>query len=220
MKRITLIFCILSVLTSCEIQYDGETKIAVTGKIVDENGIPLSEKDVEVTVSGGGFISPSSDLISFGKSDQNGNFTLIFPSPRNGNQIFISINDIINQFNEFQSKNFVANEKNFENYKLDLAKITLYKNASITTLRLILNNTNPNKQIKDIKIDGNQANGYIDLNPVQNNSDYLNTYYSVIKNQTVVLNYTIIDYSNAAGSTLHSIDIPIMNDALTYTITY
>lgn len=220
MKRITLIICILFCLTSCEIQYDGETKIVVTGKIVDENDIPLSEKDIEVTISGGGFILPSSDLISFGKSDQNGNFTLIFPAPKNGNQIFISINDIINQTNEFQSKEIIAQKNNFENYKLNLNNITLYKNESITTLKLILNQTSTNKQLKDIKIEGKQPNNYIDLNPLQNNSDYLNTNYYVIKNQTVVLKYTIIDFSNSATPTTHSISIPIINDAVTHTITY
>lgn len=220
MKRITLIICILFSLTSCEIQYDGKTKIVVTGKIVDENDIPLSEKDIEVTISGGGFILPSSDLISFGKSDQNGNFTLIFPAPKNGNQIFISINDLINQTNEFQSKEIIAQKNNFENYKLNLNNITLYKNESITTLKLILNQTSTNKQLKDIKIEGKQPNNYIDLNPLQNNSDYLNTNYYVIKNQTVVLKYTIIDFSNSATPTTHSISIPIINDAVTHTITY
>lgn len=220
MKRITLIICILFSLTSCEIQYDGETKIVVTGKIVDENDIPLSEKDIEVTISGGGFILPSSDLISFGKSDQNGNFTLIFPAPKNGNQIFISINDIINQTNEFQSKEIIAQKNNFENYKLDLNNITLYKNESITTLKLILNQTSTNKQLKDIEIEGKQPNNYIDLNPLQNNSDYLKTNYYVIKNQTVVLKYTIIDFSNSSTPTTHSISIPIINDAVTHTITY
>lgn len=220
MKRITLIICILFYLTSCEIQYDGETKIVVTGKIIDQNGIPLSEKDIEVTISGGGFIFPNSDLISYGKSDQNGNFILAFPAPKDDNQIFISINDIINQTNEFQSKGIIAQKNNFENYKLDLNNITLYKNESITTLKLILNQTSTNKRLKDIQIEGKQPNNYIYLNPLQNNSDYLETYYTVLKNQTIVLKYTIIDYSNSITPTTHSISIPINNDAVTYTITY
>lgn len=220
MKRIALIFCILFLVTSCEIQYDGETKMVVAGKIIDQNGIPLSEKDIEVTISGGGFISPSSDLISFGKSDQNGNFTFIFPSPKNGDQIFISINDLINQFDEYQSKTFITTKNNFENYKLDLDKIMLYKNESITTLKLILNQTSTNKQLTDIKIEGKLTKSLIDLNPTQNNPDYLNTFFSVIKNQTIVLKYTIIDHSNAATPTINSISIPINKDAVTYTITY
>jgi hypothetical protein len=159
MKRITLIICILFSLTSCEIQYDGETKIAVTGKIIDENGNPISNKDIQIVVlDGPGLILPSSDLISFGKSDQNGNFTLIFPAPRDGNRISISINDIINQFDAYQSKNIIANKKNLENYKLDLNNLILYKNESINTLKLILNPTLPNKQIKDIQIEGKQPN--------------------------------------------------------------
>lgn len=221
MKRITLLICILFLVTSCEIQYDGETKIVVTGRLIDQNENPISNKDIQIDVlDGPGLILPGSDLISFGKSDQNGNFTLIFPAPRDGNRISISINDIINQFDEYQSKNIIANKMNFENYKLDLDKITLYKNESITTLRLILNQTSTNKSVTDIKIEGKQTNSYIDLNPIQNNTNYFETNYNVIKNQTIVLKYTVIDYSNAATPTINSISIPIVNDAVTYTITY
>lgn len=222
MKQIILLICILFLVTSCEIEYDGETKIAVTGKIIDENGNPLSEKDIEVTVDGGGsLLSPSSDLISYGKSDQNGNFTLIFPAPKNGNQIFISINDIINQFSEFQRKIYIAKEKKIENYKLDLNKITLYKNESITTLRLVLNNTTPNKQIKDIKIEGKRADFQIDLSDIPNNSNYLETFYGIIKNQNIILRYTVVDYSKSPIiSTEQTVSVPINDGPATYTITY
>ena len=221
MKRITIIICILFSLTSCEIQYDGETKIAVTGKIIDQNGNPIPNKNVDITIYSEDMYTPS-DLISFGKSDQNGNFTLIFPAPKSDNSISISINNIINQTSEFQSKEIIAKKTNFENYKLDLNNITLYKNESITTLKLILNKTSTNKQLTDIKIEGEQTDNYIDLNPntEQNNPDYLDTYYNVIKNQTIVLKYTTIDHSNSSSPTVHSVSIPIVNDAVTYTITY
>lgn len=219
MKRIALIFCILFFVTSCEIQYDGETKMVVTGKLIDENGNPIPHKNVDITIYSDGLYTPS-DLISFGKSDQNGNFTLIFPAPKVDYKFSISINSLINQTSELQAKEIIAQKINFENYKLDLDKITLYKNESITTLRLLLNQTSTNKQLTDIKIEGKQANSLVDLNPLQNNSDYLNTNYFVIKNQTIVLKYTILDYSNAATPTINSISIPINNDAVTYTITY
>lgn len=221
MKQIALIFCILFLATSCEIQYDGETKMVVTGKLIDENGNSLPEKDIEITVEGGGFLlSPADDLISYGKSDQNGNFTFIFPAPKNGNRIYISINDIINQHNEFQSKTYIVTENNLENYKLDLKNITLYKNESITTLKLLLNQTSTKKHLTDIKIEGKQPNSFVYFNPLPNNSDYLVDFYGVIKNQIVVLKYTVIDYSNSATPTNYSISIPIANDAVTYTITY
>ena len=220
MKRITIIICILFSLTSCEIQYDGETKIAVTGKIIDQNGNPIPNKNVDITIYSEDMYTPS-DLISFGKSDQNGNFTLIFPAPKVDYKFSISINQI-NQTSEFQSKEIIAKKTNFENYKLDLNNITLYKNESITTLKLILNKTSTNKQLTDIKIEGEQTDNYIDLNPntEQNNPDYLDTYYNVIKNQTIVLKYTTIDHSNSSSPTVHSVSIPIVNDAVTYTITY
>lgn len=222
MKQMALIFCILFLATSCEIHYDGETKIVVTGKLIDQNENPLSKKDIEVTINGGrALLSPSSDLISYGKSDQNGNFTLIFPAPKNDNSISISINNIVNQTSEFQAKEIIAQKINFENYKLDLNKITLYKNESITTLKLILNNTTKSKQLIDIKIEGKLPNSYINLNPVQNDPFYyLETYYQVIKNQNIILKYTIVDHSNTATPTTNSISIPIANDAVTYTISY
>lgn len=222
MKRITLLICILFLVTSCEIQYDGETKIVVTGKLIDQNENPLSKKDIEVTINGGeALFSPSSDLISYGKSDQNGNFTLVFPAPKSENSISISINNIINQPSEFQTKEIIAQKINFENYKLDLNKITLYKNESITTLKVILNNTSKSKQLIDIKIEGKQPNSYINLNPIQNDPFYyLETNYQVIKNQTIILKYTVVDHSNTATPTTNSVSIPIVNDAVTYTITY
>lgn len=220
MKQILLITCIFFSLTSCEIQYDGETKIVVTGKIIDQNGIPIPEKKIYITVSGESTLFSPSDLISYGKSDQNGNFTLIFPAPKGEYDFTISINSLINQTSEYQAKDIIARKKNFENYKLDLDEITLFKNESITNLKLILNKVSSNKQLKDILIEGKQANSHIDLNSIQNGSDYLETNYFVVKNQTIILKYTVADLSSSATPTTHSISIPINNDAITYTISY
>lgn len=221
MKRITLIIFILFSLTSCEIQYDGETKIAVTGKIIDENGDPIPEKDIEITIYSDYMYTPS-DLISYGKTDQNGNFTLVFPAPKGELEFLISINKLINQTSELQSKEIIAKKANFENYKLDLNNITLYKNESITTLKLILNKTSTNKRLIDIKIEGKQTSNYIDLNPnpLQTSPNYMDTFYYVLKNQTIVLKYTIIDYSNNGATTTNSVSIPISNDSVNFTITY
>lgn len=219
MKQILLLICILFSLTSCEIQYDGETKIAVTGKIIDENGNPIPEKNIDITIYSD-YSYTSSDLISFGKSDQNGNFALIFPAPQGENNFSISINNLNNQTNEFQTKEIIAKKINFENYKLDLKNITLNKKESITTLTLLLNKTSTNKQLTEIKIEGKQANSLVDLNPLRNDPNYFETFYNVIKNQTIVLKYTVIDYSNNGATTVQSISIPIANDAVKYTITY
>ncbi|WP_310557849.1 DUF2606 family protein [Flavobacterium sp.] len=218
MKQIILLICLLFLVTSCEIQYDGETKIVVTGKIIDENGNPISNKNIDITIYSDDPYTPS-DLISFGKSDQNGNFTLIFPTPQGEYNFSISVNNMQKETNEFHAIEIIADKNNFENYKLELKNITLYKKESITTLRLLLNKTSTNKQLTSLQIDGKQFNDLIVLNPIDNNPNNLQTYYNVLKNQTIIVKYTIIDYSNN-GSTVQSISIPIANDEVNYTITY
>lgn len=222
MKRLSVLICILFIVASCEIQYDGETRIVATGKIIDENGNALAAKDIQVTVLSDGYLfSPSSDLISFGKSDQKGNFTLIFPTPRGEYDFLISINNLINQKSDFQSKEIIAKRINFDNYKLELDNIILYKNESITFLKLVLNGTSPNKQIKDIKIEGKQPNSEIDLNPLPDNSQFVNTNFAIIKNQTIVLKYNIVEFANTGTTTTAQIvSIPVSNAAVTYTINY
>lgn len=221
MKKIIIVFCILFCLISCEIQYDGETKIVLTGKLIDENGNPLHDKDIEVTIYGGSTLLPNSDLISYGKSNQDGNFTLIFPAPKNDNEISISINDLINQTNEFQEKKITAKKNNFENYKLDLDKIILYKKESVTNLKLNLNKNSTNKQIEKIIIEGKLPNSWINLNALPDNSGYLETYYNVIKNQNITLKYTIIDYSNSPiSSKEETVVIPIDETPVIYNLTY
>lgn len=230
MKRITLLICILFLITSCEIQYDGETKLVVTGKLIDQDKKSLANKNVEIRVLAQfGFAPPTSDLISFGKSDNNGNFTLIFPATRDENDLLISINESTNQTVEFQTKRINALKLNFDNYKLDLHKITLYKNESITKLRLVLNKISTNKTVKDFKIEGELATINVDLNVdgLEQNDPYSkNNYFyeianqTVVKNQTVILKYTIVDYSNNGATTLESVSIPIHNDPVLYTITY
>lgn len=221
MKQILWLICILFSLTSCEIQYDGETKIAVTGKIIDENGNPLSGKDIQINVQGdGGLFSANSDLISFGESNLNGNFTLIFPTPQGEYNFSISINNLQKETSEFQNQEIIAKKNNFENYKLDLKNITLYKKESMTTLRLLLNKTSTNKQLTSIQIEGKLFNDLIDLNPIGNNPNNLQTYYDVLKNQTVIVKYTVIDYSNNGATTAQRISIPIANDVVNYTINY
>lgn len=220
MKKI-LFFCFLLYLISCEIQYDGETKIVLIGKLIDENENPLPDKDIEVTIYGGSTILSSSDLISYGKSNQDGSFTLIFPAPKNDNEISISINNLINQTNEFQEKEFRAKKNNFENYKLDLNKITLYKKESVTNLKLILNTTSTNKRLENIKIEGKLPNFYINLNPLSDSSGYLETFYNVIKNQNITLKYTIIDYSNSTiVSKEETVIIPINDTPVIYNLSY
>ncbi|GIZ09287.1 hypothetical protein FUMI01_20140 [Flavobacterium sp. UMI-01] len=200
----------------CDIPYDGETKLVVTGKILDENGSPISGKEVAVEINNGSTYWPA-DLISYGFTDSNGVFTLVFPAPKGDYNIMTVINE---DDNVFQDKHISAKIKNFNNYKLDLNTITLFRKESITSLRLILNNTTTKKGITSIEIEGQVPEFDVDLNLNPDNPGYFNTYYNVIKNQTVRLKYTVSDFSTSPSSMSYTVSVPIHNEAVIYTINY
>ena len=49
MKKFFILFVII--LSSCAIEYDGETKIVVKGKVVDYNNNPIINKEINLFVS-------------------------------------------------------------------------------------------------------------------------------------------------------------------------
>ena len=83
MKKLFLVLIVLC-LTSCEIQYDGATRLEFVTKIIKSDGNPLTNSNVSVKVFSSNY---QSDIISFGKTDNNGNITLLFPSPSNNTYI-------------------------------------------------------------------------------------------------------------------------------------
>jgi protocatechuate 3,4-dioxygenase beta subunit len=57
-----LLIILIFIIIACEIQYDGETKIILTGKIIDKTGNPISNKNIEINIDGNGTYS-SNDLM-------------------------------------------------------------------------------------------------------------------------------------------------------------
>ena len=219
MKKILLLFFIL-LTCSCEIQYDGETRIIVQGQVVDRNNKPIPNKKVEIsTLSESSFVS--SDLISYTTTDENGRFTLIFPSPKSED---ISIGTAINDYgnNEFQSKIIKGSKKNFTNYKLDLKQIVLYEIKDITELEVILNKTSNSKQVSNIQIEGVKPDYFIDLNAATVENQWSENRFNVVKNQNINLSYTITDYSDPAKvvTTNHNSVITINSEKVIHYITY
>lgn len=220
MKKIIILICLVLTFSSCEIQYDGETRIVVEGQLIDKDGNSLSNKKIEINALGDGYIA--TDLISYTNTDQNGKFSLAFPSPKTDNLLMISINE--NEKNELQYKQIIALKKNFKNYKLNLNQVILYQETAITQLQLILKNTTTSKQLTDIKIEGLQANYYTDLNPIIATGNYTpppQTVFDVLKNQNITLSYTVIDYSGStAVITKYNENITINTEKVTHIITY
>lgn len=229
MRKIIFLLFILFTCYSCEIQYDGETRLVVQGQLVDRNSNPIPNKRIEINNFSDGTYTPS-DLISYTKTDSEGKFLMIFPAPKGED---IEIITILNGYNfdddyatlnyatGFQNKSISALKKNFKNYKLDLNQVTLYKNDEITQLEIVLNKTSTTKQIRTIHAEGLQANDFTDLN-YKNENHYLETHFNVVKNQNVHLSYTIEDYSDPTKvvTTNHEAVIAVNSEKVIHSITY
>lgn len=189
MKKLVLLF-ILFAFNSCEIQYDGETKLQVSGKLVDKSGNQLSGKKIDILVrqTGSSFTSAYiEDLITFGISDNNGLFTFLIPSPVQDNEIIIKLNE-----SNFLEKTISFNKSNFKNYKLDFQNLLLTNKNEVTNLKIILKKESTNKSITDIKIEAiqYQENTNLNNNVVDENNEFF-LKYTIFKNQTVILKYKI-----------------------------
>lgn len=229
MKKILLLFFTIFTLSSCEIQYDGETRIVVEGQLIDKDKNPISNKRISINTFAEATFG-GADLISYANTDAEGKFTLIFPAPKSEDiAIITTINDYYYPDNNsggdvtsiYQSKSIQALRKNFINYKLNLNQIILYKKDDIAQLQILLNKTNNNKEITALHVDGVMAESIVNLKEEDKNQ-YFNTYFEVLKNQNLKLSYTIADYSNPSKvvTTNYEVVIPVNNEKVIHAINY
>ena len=197
---------------SCEIQYDGGTKLVVDTKLVDRNGNPIANKNIKIFVREG-----TVDLISEGTTKMDGTLLLIFPQPRTA-----SINIEIETNNDnFQYKNFFnLKPTNFTDYKFDLNPLVLYKNDEITQFLVTLNQTSVNKEIRNLRIEGLLVTENEYFNDDNDIIYPLQTSFMIATNQNLVLKYEIKDFSNSGMITSYSTNFSVSNDAINYTLNY
>ncbi|WP_310556599.1 hypothetical protein [Flavobacterium sp.] len=221
MKYRFLLSITLAIFYSCGIQYDGETKLEIVGKLIDKNGNPVPNEIINIYVlgddsiiyGGGGLYN---ELISFGVTNNKGEFQFLIPSPKVENNLSIEIGEKYNP-----TKTILFKNSNFINYKLNLNAISVFKETDLVEFRINLNNTNLNKTIQDIKIVGIQNETIVNLNP-KNIESYYNQvlFYNVLKNQTVILKYKLIDFANNGVIQEFSENISILDNNEEFTITY
>ena len=101
------------IFSSCGIEYDGETKIVIKGKVVDSDNNPIINKEVNLFViresSGFPFIfySPSEEN-NIGKATTNskGEYIMVIPQPKNNfTEIIVETNSSNNSLNPKQYRN-------------------------------------------------------------------------------------------------------------------
>jgi len=224
MKSKFILLFLLSLMAACsDINYDGETRLVLEGKLVDEQGVPMPNRYVDVAVySNQRFGSYASDVISDGTTNSNGDFRLIIPAPRNfENYMSIRINpdDKNYQYKEFA----LIQRKNFTNFRFNAQTITLYPKESLSTLTVTLQQQNFDNELTALNVDGLTSNTTIFVNPLVVDYEPFERYFDVLKNQNVTLHYTITDYSNPGNpeSTDYEVVIAIGNQPQTnYILTY
>jgi hypothetical protein len=215
--KITVFLFLLFILSGCDIQYQGDTRLLVTGKVVDRDGSPISGMDVITKVSLGYGFGNSKDDIGITSTNDQGVFTMLFPKPKGKVEYTIHFLSTEN----FQDKRFVnIFYENFTEYAFRLGETTLHKNDDIVNLNFSFNQINPQNSITELNVIGMLADYRVWVNPGDEHEN--NIYYrhhQVAKNQILVLEYIVHDFTNNQN-TSHTETIEIGEQNVTYTITY
>lgn len=212
MKKIILAILFLTV-TSCEIQYDGETRLLFETTLKNSDGSAVSGQEV--------FVFVQSENISNAKTDRNGKIKLVFPAPKFDDFIEVRIENS----GAYQTKVFTnIKKKDFEDYKLNVgSSIVLYKNDEITDFDIILNHVSSTTQLQSIKLEALLPLEYTVYNTDAATNPFPNsvqTNYRIVKNQNFVLKYTVINYTTPSTTEEFTVNLSVANDAIAYTLNY
>ena len=227
MKNNLLIVLIIFTLFSCERPYDGEKRIVVEGQLINNQNQPIANKQIEIYIGEDSSSLESSFLyfgnqsrqekISFGNTDNTGKFKLVFPSPKNDENIQIVYNET-DKNSSYQNKIIFGKISNFKNYRLNLGVKKLYNSDDYTLLKIIPVQVTTNASITDLKISALQIIFFEDLNnTIINQNIPFETQFGVIKNQNFEITYKLI----VGGSTTNqSIPITVGDVPVNYTLNY
>jgi hypothetical protein len=224
MKKLLLII-LIPLLTGCDIQYDGNTKLVIKGSIVDENNNPITNKAVNLYVSRTAFTFPfilyiPSETNYLGKAttDSNGNYVMVIPQPSNFSEIIVETNDESNQLNGKQFRNI--NLSNFTNFQFTAPTSKLYLKSNLASLTVNLNNINSTTELLKLEYIGNIPNEIELINPLVEDYPNFIQNINVAKNQTVILQYKTINHLTNVTTT-NQVNISIDNsNSVNYTLNY
>jgi len=207
------LFFIISLLAfvSCDIHYTGNEKIRFVIDTKDINMEPIEGIEVQITNSSGGF----SEIISKGTTKANGKLELYFPRLDKGSISYnIEFTDPNAIFSSAEIKNITYED--LSQSQLILPTKILARNDELTTLAIDLNRINNNRSLKSIQLIGSTFDAMVDYQSLNNEIDNEFPVFKVFKNQTVTLNYSIVDFNQSAITEENSVQIQITNESLIY----
>lgn len=226
-----LCFCfILFTIYSCvDLVYSGSSKIVYTGRVTDASGTPVTGIPLRIFIQKGdgplGFIfqgsNEAAEVISYTTTDEDGNYTMIFPTPKNESAISLLINrDENGQISNNMYSNIVKYrlEKPGESndFTVDSGDNQVFKTAEATTLTVIAND--PWHNITPVGVINNQIiyadDAVHQYYQYTSNGDQKEYTFSVAKNQTILLRYTFGDYMDEYTE----VPVYVGESPVTYTI--
>ena len=221
-KLIALIF--LSIFYSCGLDYEGGERIEFKGKILDENGNPLTNVYVKAVAEKDNW--HDLDVISYDFTDANGNFSLHFPSPTNEDemQLLVNYGDIDNHeiTNLSRIKYYNIQDDNLTNFRLNFGGIELFDFDESTVILNIQFAGSDQYKLLGWNLSGKVVDNYINLSPLTNSEEvyfYSPNQVEIQPNQTIELTYYYQLYSGG-GILQSAVPIEIQNQDLTYEITF
>lgn len=225
MKKIVIL--LVFILSSCtsEIQYLGTEKVVIKGKLITENNVPIPNHKISVNIikdAGSGWFASDyeNNLIAFGNTDSNGNYTFVFPKPSNFDDIEITTNEEDIIYNSQKISQF--NMDNFTNFQFDAPTMKIFDKQNLTKLKITLNQQSSGTALKKIEYIGQVAEENIRINITPETEYYQNIQLvkMVKKNQTIILRYTKINYTtNTTTITEENVNIDNSN-LVNYTLNY
>ncbi len=225
MKKIVIL--LVFILSSCtsEIQYLGTEKVVIKGKLITENNNPIPNHKISVNIinyGGSGWLESDyeNNLIAFGNTDSNGNYTFVFPKPYNFDDIEISTNEEDIIYNSQKISQF--NLDNFTNFQFDAPTMKIFDKQNLTKLKITLNQQISSTALKKIEYIGQVAEENIRINITPETEYYQNIQLDkmVKKNQTIILRYTKINYTTNTTTITEENVIIDNSNLVNYTLNY
>lgn len=209
MRKLLLLFVLILLVSCTGIQYDGEKRMVFQTTITKGNGDPLPNSHVQVTVD-------NSSLISEGKTNANGQITLIFPAPNDDLPFSLTI---YNDDEGYLQKEILNIRKtDFENYKFVFPNAHLLKSGETAALHLSYFQTSFNTYVSRVNVNGYYYMPFELYNSSTENY-YLPEEILIRKNQAFQLKYMVMN-TQTHVETEHIVDLTIGTAPLDYTINY
>lgn len=217
MKKIVLFILIISQ-QACTVPYDAETRLLFEAKMVDSNENPIPNAIVEIQVSNGSGFGSSSEIINSGKTNENGDIRLGFPSPKFDNGYEIQISSSSNQnsgFVPFSINNLLLDD--FSDFKLEIPKIYRLTADEGVVVNYSFFTSNPNRKIISFKVVGIYTPSFSNYSENDETSYFVDFYAK--KNQVVQIQYQFEDKITGVVETVNQ-ELAVTEEPISTTINY